>query len=252
VNSILKGLLDNNLVEIEYLSVGKFPTRGLFTRHLHFMYHEDSMGFNEGDFFQAYDILRMKKVTILNEEDILSIGVYNPDSLDPKTLYLGVCQPTHGCRSTQIKKFLSACGCLCSRGDTSSLNIEEKLVLIEFYAGLVGDDLSDDLVDELIVDLGYMSGTHRSADVLQYGLFFGMDIDFNSEKDSVAHAAKKWLSLISVYCSLYSQELEHESPILQAINEMRLPDPADFQDFEQVLGFWPYVLTPRPVELPKF
>ena len=251
MDGLLGGLLDNNLVEIEYLSAGRFPTRGLFTRHQHFMYHEkDIVEFEEGGFFQAYEILRRKKITILNEEEILGVSTYNPQSCLPIDLCLGVSQPIHSSRSTQIKKFLSACGPIASRGDPEKLNREEKLLFLEFFTGLVERDIPEDTVDELLADLRYMSSMHKVADTLQYGIFFGMDIDFETEEESIAYAASKWFSIIRVYGSLYLQHLDPSSPVFEAITDMRLPDPNGFESFEQVLRFWPYVLSPRPQEFP--
>lgn len=251
MNSILKGLLDNNLVEVEYLSVGKFPTKGLFTNNLDFMYHEDDMYFNVGDFFQSYEILRRRKITILNEDDIMSIAAFNPLSLDPKVLCQGVCQPVHDCRSEQIKKFLSSCGPIVSRGDLSLLELEEKRIFLEFYGGIIEESLTEDLIDELVEDLRYMPKSYKVADGMRYGLFFGMDIDLGSEKKSIEYAARKWLRFISAYSSLYIQELEEGSPVREAVKDMRLPDPSAFEDFQQILDFWPYVLTPRPEQLPS-
>ena len=253
MDPIVQGLLLNNLVDIEYISIGKFPTKGLMTKNLRFMYHEDSMEFGSGDFFQAYDILRRRKVTLLNEEDILGIVVFNPDSRDPLDLCKGICIPEHDCRSRAVKRFRESCGTATNAGDPMLLTDEEKRVFVDFFTGMNLSHFSEKELDECVEDLTYMSGEARLVDGLTYGVFFGCDMDFESETEALSYAAQRWISLVSVYRSLSLQrpkdnaDSEEEqvnsasirsgqSLSIEAIKAMKFPDPQSFKSYDQIMS----------------
>ena len=249
MDPIVQGLLSSNLVTVEYLSIGGFPTRGLMTKNLHFMYHEDSIEFDGGDFFQAYDILRKKKTTVLNEEEIFKITVYNPGKIDPLDLCKGACQPTHDCRSEAIAEFKKQNGDFIPIGDPLLLADPQKRILIDFFTGMNLAHLTEEELDTCLEDLSYMSQDARFVDDVTYSVYFGCDMDFKSEEEGLRYAAQRWFDLINVYRDLYLQELEEDSPVGRAVKDLQLPNIESFGDYEQVIGFWPYLLSPRPSEI---
>ena len=58
MDHIMRGLLNANVVEVQYFRLGFFPTRGLFTLNKNFINEPELLNEVDGDsFFSAFEIL---------------------------------------------------------------------------------------------------------------------------------------------------------------------------------------------------
>ena len=196
----MRGLLNANVVEVQYFRLGFFPTRGLFTLNKNFINEPELLNEVDGDsFFSAFEILRNRVVTFDNEEEVLSTNVFNPHGLDPMQLW----QQGFSADKKDVK-----------RG---------------------------------IEDIYFADPTIRTMTQLRYGFFFAMDYEWKSDEEALRFAAEKWFALIDVYKELFLQTASDRTK--QNIQNIKYPDLDQFDTYEKIIDYWPYALTPRPIEI---
>ena len=252
MNKVLKGLLSTNVVEILYMPTGRLPSIGLFTRNSKFI---QGSSFNEdvsGKFyFEAFEILRQRKIGIKLEEEILETKVYNPNNRSAMDLYSSKKEEDIDIVRKGISEFKSSyLAPLCEFGDPFSLSLQDKKVIIDLHLGTGAQDFSIDDANAHIEDLNFTLPSYRLMSYIRYGFFFAMDYDWKTEKAAMLFAVKKWYSLVSVYKNLALQG----SPSLglkESLDAILFPDPNSFVNYHQIIDYWPYALSPRPIGLLK-
>lgn len=247
MNVILNGLLDNNLVHTQYISAGRFPTQALLTRNPNFA--GANVSFPAGNFLSAYDVIRKKRLTILNEDEILATSVYNPANISPENLYNGTVQPTKSVATQAKAEFHKKCGDLVSRGDPYVLSKKDKCTIIAFYTGFNCEDLSEEEVDTNFQDLAFAPPEMLMVTPVRLGFFFAYDYEFESEEAGVLFGAQQWIRLLKVYQNLSLQGIDESDFLFKAIKNINFPDPESFRSIDQIVAYWPAAMNPRPSEI---
>ncbi len=245
----MRGLLNANVVEVQYFKLGFFPTRGLFTLNKNFIKEPERLDDVDGDsFFSAFDVLRGRVVNFDSEEQILSTNVFNPHGLDPMQLW----QKGFSADKKDIERAIDEfrgkrLQSITSVGDVSKLSSKSKATLVDLFMA-TGNSITDPIeLSRHIEDIYFADPTIRTMTQIRYGFFFAMDYDWKSEKEALRFAAKKWFSLIDVYKELFLQTASDRT--IKNIENIKYPDADQFDTYEKIIDYWPYALTPRPVEI---
>ena len=247
---VLQKVLDSGIASMEYASSAGFPTRALLTRNINYMPdYIDRMVFMGGSFLEAFDLLRGRKITILSSQKVFNFISYNPANLLPSEMMYPSSMPSRQAVKDYRESFVKDCGETLTRGDYMLLTRSEKKTLLSLFAAVEADDFDDMHLDESLEDLKFAREEYKAADKLALGYF----IDFHKdipERESVVHAAKKWLSVVKIYAKLSLMEDFLPDKDRELIECIKYPDPKSFATEEDVIRYWPYALLPRPNELP--
>lgn len=247
---VLEKVLDSGVASIEYASSVGIPTRALLTRNINYMpEYIESMMFHGGSFLEAFDLLRGKKITILSSQKVFHFISYNPAQLLPSDMINPSSMPSKDAVKKYKDSFVKSCGEMVSRGNPVLLARSEKKTLLSLFAAVDADDFDDAHLDESLEDLRFSRQEYKAADKLALGYFIDFHKDI-SEKESVPHAAKKWLSVIKIYAKLCLMEEFISDKDREMIESIKYPDVNSFASEEDVIRYWPYALSPRPNELP--
>jgi hypothetical protein len=247
---VLQKVLDSGIASMEYSSSAGFPTRALLTRNINYMPdYIDRMVFMGGSFLEAFDLLRERKITILSSQRVFNFISYNPANLLPSEMLNPSSMPSKFAVESYRKSFIKDCGEMVTRGDPMLLNKSEKKTLLSLFAAVNADDFDDMHLDESMEDLKFSRQEYKAADKLALGYFIDFHKDM-SDRESVPHAAKKWLSVVKIYAKLSLMEDFLSPKDRELIEGIKYPGPKDFKTEEDVIRYWPYALSPRPNELP--
>ena len=249
MDHIMRGLLNANVVEVQYFRLGFFPTRGLFTLNKNFINEPELLNEVDGDsFFSAFEILRNRVVTFDNEEEVLSTNVFNPHGLDPMQLW----QQGLSADKKDVKRGIddfrgNRLQSITSVGDVSKLSLKSKATLIDLFMATGNSITSPVELSRHIEDIYFADPTIRTMTQLRYGFFFAMDYEWKSDEEALRFAAEKWFALIDVYKELFLQTASDRTK--QNIQNIKYPDLDQFDTYEKIIDYWPYALTPRPIEI---
>ena len=248
MNNLLNNLLLKNICRIAAIKPGRFPTHYLLTKRPDLI--EQNVDFDKKGYIHAYDLLRERDVIISDESEIQELTVYNPKELAPLSLQKH--EPSEqeiieGIREFRQKKIKK----MCHLGEPMKLAPEYQSVLVDLYMVTGANKLDEKYVKENLEDIKFGLAPARTMTFLRYGFFFAMDYNWDSDEEALRFAVDKWFSLIRTYGQLYSQDESLSEEWRKTARNISAPDYSGYKDYESIINFWPYCLSPRPKEILK-
>lgn len=241
MDDTLYGALSNTVVEVHFLSEGKFITRGLFS-NCQRLIPQGNARHKEFSYFACYEFFRKRVVRIMNETNLVRVLFENPEGVRPGQIVYGECQPTKEWARSQVKKFVFEANPF-GRGFIKDLDDRHKITAIEFFSGEKGVPEGvplNHLIDDLICS-EIFTNVPKELLVAQ----------FLAETDSMN---KQWDRLIDLYRELSISEIKKDATIpfgqkpgmIDRIRSANLHSPESLGSLTELSKYWPRELMPRP------